>query len=75
MPTEPLHPESAETLRQLVKLHGAKRILDTVRDIAMAEAIAGLPGNAKAVPIRQGPPPSLVEERAMLAWQLKQSLR
>lgn len=38
---EPLHPASAEQLRQLVKLHGAARVTAAVREIerqAAAEA-------------------------------------
>lgn len=31
--TDRLHPESMSTLRQLVKLHGAERVIEAVREI------------------------------------------
>lgn len=37
-----LHPQSLETLRQLVKLHGAPAVLDAVQSIVDADAYARL---------------------------------
>lgn len=31
---DPLHPQTVETLRQLVKLHGAPRLIEAIREIA-----------------------------------------
>jgi hypothetical protein len=44
---DPIHPASAETVRQLLKLHGARALITAIADISQAEGDAIAKANVK----------------------------